>query len=244
MFVIAVANQKGGVGKTTTTAVLGTLLSRAGRQVHLIDMDPQASLTSAFGFRDDEGQLYRALSDRTALPVSALADHLTFTPSTIDLAQGETQFMAATGREYILQTCLEKTKLADDVVVLLDCPPSLGVLAVNCLTAADRLLVVITPGGFELRALAHLHETIDVLHQKINERLQILGAVLTNCNMRRSITEQVHQEIKKHYPVLGLVRQDAQLLYATTGGQVLDLIESKALGDYEAVAKKLEALLP
>src|SRR5438132_11717566 len=123
MHVIAVANQKGGVGKTTTAAVLATLLSRAGQRVHVVDMDPEASLTSAFGRRDDEGVRYRAMSERGPLPIFPLADFLTFTPSTIDLARGESQFMGEPGREFILQTCLEKSVLSKEAIVLLDCPP-------------------------------------------------------------------------------------------------------------------------
>src|SRR5207253_1901579 len=111
MHIVAVANQKGGVGKTTTAAVLATLLARSGHQVHVVDMDPQASLTSAFGRRDGEGVLYQAMTGRSALPVIPLADRLTFTPATIDLARGEAQFMAEPGREFILQTCLHKSVL-------------------------------------------------------------------------------------------------------------------------------------
>ena len=107
-------NQKGGVGKTTTTAALGVLLARQGRGVHLVDMDHQADLTSAFGQNDAEGLLYEALTKRGPLPVVPVGDHLTLTPSSIDLAGGETQFVAAVGREYLLKTCLAKSTLPDE----------------------------------------------------------------------------------------------------------------------------------
>ena len=104
--------------------------------------------------------------------------------------------------------------------MVLDCPPSLGVLSINCLTAAQYLCVVIQPGGFELRTLVHLNETVRILQQQITPLLSIVGAVITNCHPRRTITDAVHAEVARYYPVLGEVRADARLLYATTSGKV------------------------
>jgi chromosome partitioning protein len=243
MHVLAIGNQKGGTSKTTTAAVLGVVLSRAGQRVHLIDMDPQASLTSTFGLRDEDGFLYEAMTRRKKLPIYELAERLTLTPSSIDLGKGESEFLGQHGREFILKSCLEQTDLPDNAFVIIDCPPSLGVLAVNCLTAADKVVVVVQPGGFELRALVHLRETVSVLKERINPNLEILGAILTNANMRRGITEEVAREVGKLYPLLGVVRSDAQLLYATTDGNLLDLKKSNALEDYEQVGQKLREVL-
>ena len=124
MTVLAIVNQKGGVGKTTTTAALGVILARQGRAVHLVDMDHQADLTSALGQADEKGLLYEALTKRGPLPVVPVGENLTLTPSSIDLAGGETAFVSAVGREYLLKTCLAKTDLPKDVTVLIDCPPS------------------------------------------------------------------------------------------------------------------------
>ena len=244
MNIIAIGNQKGGTAKTTTAAAFGVLMARAGIRTHLVDMDPQASLTMAFGFADGEGLLHRALSRREPLPVVKVAESLTLTPSSIDLARGETQFIAETGREYILQCCLNKTDLPENATVILDCPPSLGVLSINCLTAAQYLCVVIQPGGFELRTLVHLGETVNLLQQRTNPLLSVVGAVITNCHLRRTITEAVHAEVAQHYPVLGQVRADARLLYATTSGKVYHLTRSKALEDYVSVVDKLKSKLP
>lgn len=244
MHVIAIGNQKGGTSKTTTAAVLAMLLSRSGVRVHVVDMDPQASLTSAFGRQDKDALLYRAMGERGPLPLVPLLDKLTLTPSSVELARGESQFVAEAGREAILRTCLEKSDLSDDVVVILDCPPSLGVLALNCLTAADRLLVTVQPGGFEVQALVRLQDTVDLLRERLNPGLEIIGVVLTNCIVRRSITEQVRRELDKLYPLLGLVRTDAQLLYATTEGRLLELTEGNALDDYLEVASRLRKVLP
>ncbi len=240
MNVLVIANQKGGTAKTTTAAALAVLLSRDGMPVHVVDMDPQASLTAAFGQSDPDGLLYQAMSRRGPLPVVSLAGNLTLTPSTIDLARGESQFVAETGREYLLKTCIEKTELGQGTTIIVDSPPSLGVLAVNCLAAARALVVVVQPGGFELRALAHLEQAVQILKERVNPGLSIVGAIMTNCHPRRGITEQVQNEVGRLYPVFGQVRADAQLLYATTGGTLLTLTRSKALEDYGLIASKLK----
>ena len=128
MKVLAIANQKGGVGKTTTAAALGAVLSQQGRGVHLIDMDPQASLTSTFGQEDTGGLLYQALDSRGPLPVVEIADRLTLTPSSIDLASGEMRFVGKPGREYLLRTSLQKTPLPKETTVIIDIMNSLGFL--------------------------------------------------------------------------------------------------------------------
>jgi chromosome partitioning protein len=241
--VLAIGNQKGGTSKTTTAAALAVLLSRRGVRVHVCDIDPQSSLTSAFGRRDTEGLLYQAMMERQALPIISVSDNLTLTPSSVDLAKAESQLVAEPGREMILKDCLARSGLSDDTLVILDCPPSLGVLALNCLTAADKLLVTVQPGGFELQALARLEQTIGILRQRVNPKLETVGVVLTNCVLRRSITAQIEEEISRHYPVLGLIRADAQLLYATTAGTLDELQHSRALDDYVAVAEKLQKIV-
>ena len=247
MQVLAIGNQKGGTAKTTSAAALAVLLSRRGRHVHLIDMDPQASLTAAFGQQEPEGLLYSALKEATPLPVVRLTPTLTLTPSSIDLATGESEFIVATSREYLLKTCLEKTEaVGQGSAVIIDCPPSLGVLAINCLAAATALAVVVQPGGFELRALAHLERVVHLLKQRVNPGLSIVGGILTNCQRRPVINKQVQGEIGRLYTDLGLVRSDMAMLNATTEGAVaeLKLSASNALQDYEQVLNKLVEVCP
>ncbi len=243
MKILAVVNQKGGVGKTTSTAALGVLLARQGRAVHLIDMDHQADLTAAFGQTDPEGRLYEALQKREALPVVPIDEHLTLTPSSIDLAQGETQFVAAVGREYLLRTSLGKARLSDDTLVLIDCPPSLGILTSNCLAVADALIVVVKPGGFEMRAFATLEELVKTYREQVNPKLGIAGAILTEVHPRRSINEVVEAEIGSLYPVFGRVRAESEMMYATSESRILKLTRSKALDDYAAAVEKLKEVL-
>lgn len=244
MKVLAVANQKGGVGKTTTAASLAAVLSQKGRGVHLIDMDPQASLTSTFGKDDSDGLLYQALAGRGPLPVVEIADRLTLTPSSIDLASGEMRFVAQAGREYLLRTCLQKTPLPKDTTVIIDSPPSLGVLSTNTLAAATSILIVLQPGGYEMRALARFIEVVEELKELgVNPSLGIAGVILTNCQYRRRINDQVEEEVSQIFPVLGRIRAEADLMYATTDGTILSLKKSHALDDYRSVVAKLGEVL-
>lgn len=244
MKVLAVANQKGGVGKTTSAAALAAVLSQQGRGVHLIDMDPQASLTATFGQDDSAGSLYRALESRGPLPVVEIADGLTLTPSSIDLASGEMRFVAQAGREYLLRTCLQKTPLPKKTTVIIDSPPSLGVLSTNTLAAATSILVVLQPGGYEMRALVRFIEVVQELQELgVNTSLSVAGVILTNCQHRRRINDQVEEEVSQIFPVLGRIRAEADLMYATTDGTILSLKKSHALDDYRSVVAKLEGVL-
>lgn len=244
MKIIAVANQKGGTAKTTSVAALAILLSRRGTRVHAVDMDPQASLTRAFGFSDHTDGFYNALTNRAGLQVQPVAENLTMTPSTIELGRAETELLHEPGREFFLRTCLEKTQLPPETVVLLDCPPSLGVLAVNCMACAGGLIAVVQPGGFELHALVHLQLTIDAIRQRVNPDLTTIGAIITNAHRRRAITAQVAAEVSRLYPLLGTVRSDSKLLYATTAGQIQRLTTSKAMNDYAQAITQLDTVLP
>jgi chromosome partitioning protein len=243
MKVIAIANQKGGTAKTTTTAALGVLLSRLGLRVHLVDMDPQASLTQTFGYSDPADRLYVSLKDRAGLPICEVAPNLTLTPGSLTLSRAESELLTEIGREHFLRTALERTALPDNTVTLLDCPPSLGVLAVNCFCAAGGLIVVVQPGGFELHAVVHLDMTIRAIQKQANPDLTVLGTILTNCHKRRAITGRVHEEIARIHNVLGVVRTDARLLYATTAGTLLKLKRSNALADYAQVAERLREII-
>ena len=184
------------------------------------------------------------MSRRGPLPVVSLADNLTISPCSIDLSRGETQFIAEAGREYLLQTCLEKTDLRQPATVILDCPLSSGVLSVACLSAADYACVVVQPGGFEVRTLIHLHNYVCMINERVNPNLFVIGAVLTNCHPRRAITEEVCRGVSRYWPVLGQVRGDARLLYATTPGKVHHLTRSNALQDYAVVVKRLVEVVP
>lgn len=235
MRTIAITNQKGGTAKTTTTAALGVLLSRRGIPVHLIDMDPQADLTAAFGVDGSESRLFDCLDSQIKLELVNVADCLTISPSNLHLLRAETEFLSRTSREFVLRSAIANTKLSADTIVLVDCPPSLGVLSVASLVAGDGLCVVVQPGGFELQTLVHLAQTADLLRQYVNPGLQTIGAIITNSHRRRSITQQIVDELAKQYTVLGTIRADARIVYATTAGRIHQLRTSSAMEDYETV---------
>ncbi len=206
-------------------------------------MDHQADLTSALGQTDADGLLYEALRTRGPLPVVPIGARLTLTPASIDLAAGETQFVAAVGREFLLRTCLARTPLPERATVLIDCPPSLGILTSNCLAVAEALVVVVKPGGFEMRAVATLEELVKTYREQVNPGLTIAGVILTEVHPRRAINQAVEEAIGEHYPVLGKIRAESELMYATSEGRIGKLTRSKALDDYAAAAEKLKEIM-
>ena len=185
---IAVINQKGGVGKTTTTANLGAALARSGQRVLIIDLDPQAHLTLHYGVElaDDQPSIYELLTG--AMPVEkvsvAARENLTFVPADIDLAAAEVELISVTGREVILREALRGVD--DDYdVMLIDCPPSLGVLTINALVAAREVIIPLQAQFFALQGLSKLLDTVTLVRQRINAELTVGGVVLC---MHESVT--------------------------------------------------------
>ena len=237
---IAVCNQKGGVGKTTTVASLAVVLARAGHRVHMIDMDPQASLSRrVFGHIDKIGILYKALISRIALPVVQCGEGLTLTPSSIHLAKGESQFLSQPAREYLLQKAIENTRLPQDTLVLIDCPPSLGVLTFNCLTAANKVIIPIIADELAVDVLPNLHETIKTTQQHLNASLEVLGVILTRIDRRQKIAGYFERNIGRAYPLLGTVHSESNLQYAVGDGTISELNKSRALADYEDIGRAI-----
>jgi len=177
----AVINQKGGVGKTTTVANLGAALASRGRDVCLIDLDPQAHLTLHFGVEPDTPavSMYDVLTADTALSaaISQIAPRLSLAPAVIDLAAAEVELVTTVGREQILRDRLRDNPPAAELV-LIDCPPSLGLLTLNALAAADEVLIPLQPHFLALQGLGKLLETIALVQRRINPRLRVAGIVL------------------------------------------------------------------
>ncbi|MHB9063335.1 MAG: ParA family protein [Pirellulaceae bacterium] len=241
MISIAVCNQKGGVGKTTTVGALAVVLGRAGHRVHVVDMDPQASLSRrVFGHLDNQGLLYQALFKRISLPIVQCGDNITLTPSSIHLAKGESQFLNLPAREYLLRKAIEHTELPENALVLIDCPPSLGVLTFNCLTAADRVIIPIVADELAADVLPNLNETIKTTRGHLNPLLEVLGVVLTRVDRRQKIAAVFEKNISRAYPLLGTVHSESNLQYAVGGGSLQELSKSRALGDYEAIAEVIK----
>ena len=202
--VVAVANQKGGVAKTTTVQSLGVAMAEAGRRVLVVDLDPQACLTFSFGFDPDalDASLHDVLvrCARVAEVVRPVAetDELFLVPATIDLAGAEVHLLSRTGREHVLSRALEPV-LDEYDVVLIDCPPSLGVLTINGLTAAEAVIVPLQCEALSHRGVGQLLETIEDVRQFANEKLRVLGVIPTMFDARTTHSRQVLCEVNERY---------------------------------------------
>lgn len=201
--VISVVNQKGGVGKTTTAVNLSSALALDGRRVLLIDMDPQANSTSSILGRVAEDQLtvYEVLYDRNMIDDAIRPteiNNLYLIPSGIDLAGAEIELVSAISRESRLKKALQKIKEKFDFL-LIDCPPSLGLLTLNSLTASDFIIVPVQCEYFALEGLGKLIETYDLVKDNLNTELEILGVLLTMYDKRTRLSEEVAEEIRKYF---------------------------------------------
>ena len=200
--IISVSNQKGGTGKTTTAVSLGAALAQGGRRVLLVDLDPQGNATSAVGVARNAGPgsydvLIRELPLATAIATTQLPG-LDLVPSSPDMAGAEVELVPAMAREHRLRTALERVQGYD--VVLVDCPPSLGLLTINALTAVDEVIVPVQAEYLALEGLAQLLATIEAVRVRLNQKLAILAVLVTMSDRRNRLSVQVAEEVRRHFP--------------------------------------------
>lgn len=201
--VIALCNQKGGVGKTTTAINLATYLALSGKKILLIDIDPQGNATSGLGINkhDIKHSVYHLLiddADPRSIIIGTQVPNLSLFPSNLNLTGAEVELVSAIGREHKLKKALAGL-LNDFDFILIDCPPSLGLLTINALSAANSILIPIQCEYYALEGLSQLVNTINLVKENINPSLVVEGVLLTMADYRTKLTNEVINEVKKFF---------------------------------------------
>ena len=241
--VIAVTNHKGGVGKTTSTINIGAGLAKLGKRVLLIDLDPQANLSQSLGIKDPSATIYGAIRGEHPLQPVNVLKRLDVVPSTLDLSGAEIELSSETGREYILRELLEPVKGSYDYVII-DSPPSLGLLTVNALTSADEILIPLQAQYLALQGLSKLLEIVDKIQKRLNKGLRIGGVFITQYDSRKILTRNVVETIESHFKdtvYKTKIRDNVALAEAPTQGQDIFRYNPTSYGalDYLALCKEI-----
>lgn len=247
---LAIINQKGGVGKSTTTVNLAAALGECGKKVLVVDLDPQGNATSGFGLEKSnelkciyDGLMNDVPADE--LIIETTDGSVDIIPATIDLAGAEPELAVVISRETRLKDTLEPTKGGYDFI-LIDCPPSLGLLTINALTATDKLIIPIQSEFYALEGLSKLLDTIKLVKMRLNKDLEIQGVLLTMYDPRTSLANQVSDEINNYFKekvYKTVIPRTVKLAEAPSFGQTILEYNPKGKGaeSYRALAKEVIA---
>lgn len=253
MICIAIANQKGGVGKTTSAINVGTALAATGQRVLLLDLDPQGNCSTGLGINraDRERSTYDLLVGEVTLEEVAVATRvpgLDIVPATVDLSGAEIELIEFDARTHRLDTAIDRSEQRWDVI-LIDCPPSLGLLTINAMVASDALLVPLQCEFFALEGLSQLLNTVERIRSRFNPGLSILGVVLTMYDRRNRLTDQVADDVRA---VLGqvvfdtVIPRNVRLSEAPSHGMPALIYDYRCAGSeaYMALAREVIDRLP
>ena len=245
--IISVANQKGGVGKTTTTVNLSTILAKKGKKVLLIDADPQGNASSGVGIDREEIEVsvYDALIND--VPIDDIVKktnikNLNICPSNINLAGAEVELVSMMSREHRLKEKLDEVKDNYDFIII-DCPPSLGLITLNAFTASDSVLIPVQCEYYALEGLGQLLNTISLVKKHLNKDIEIEGALLTMYDIRTNLSNQVVKEVKKYFNdkvYKNVIPRNVKLSEAPSYGMPISIYDPRSKGakSYEKFVKE------
>lgn len=234
---IAIANQKGGVGKTTTAINLSACLAEAGQKVLAIDFDPQGNATSGLGFEKGymDKTVYELLSGECSIEecvVTEVQENLDVLPSDVNLAGAEIELLEEPDKESLLRKELEKISDQYDFIII-DCPPSLNLLTINALTASDTVLVPIQCEYYALEGLSQILQTVDLVKKKLNPKLELEGVVFTMYDARTNLSLEVVENVKNHLNrtiYKTIIPRNVRLAEAPSHGMPINLYDSRSAG--------------
>lgn len=246
--VIAVANQKGGVGKSTTAINLSACLAEKGKKVLAIDIDPQGNTTSGLGVEKDSAEitLYELLLGEVEIDhaiIKNVVDNVDLIPSNVNLSGAEIELPRIRDKEYILKNNVDKVRGRYDYIIM-DCPPSLNMLTINALTASNSVLVPIQCEYYALEGLSQLIHTIELVKDRLNEGLFIEGVVFTMYDARTNLSMQVVENVKNHlqqYIYQTIIPRNVRLAEAPSYGQPITIYDSRSTGaeSYRLLAEEV-----
>lgn len=246
--VIAIANQKGGVGKSTTTINLGSCLAEMDKKVLMIDIDPQGNTTSGVGVEKNKSKntLYELMLGKKTIHECILSDiqqNLALIPSNMNLAGAEIELIGVDNKEYILKNAVEEVKNDFDFIIM-DCPPSLSMLTINAMSAADSVIVPIQCEYYALEGLSQLVHTIQLVQDRLNPRLEIEGVVFTMYDARTNLSLEVVENVKdnlKQNIYKTIIPRNVRLAEAPSHGMPINLYDKKSAGaeSYRRLAEEV-----